>query len=172
MLFRSATLEDKKAAGNIFDSLSIDSMESNQIGVCSVTFKFNDTESADATNFRVGDIVILYRYEKEQVPDACQQMIIRANIEDIGEQQIRLRLRYAQNARIFDDHQDDWWAIEHDMFESSSNALYSGMHSFLSATKSRRDLILLQRDPKIDTSCVLKGNYGNFNTLTDRKSVV
>lgn len=163
-----ATLEDKKAAGNIFDSLSIDSMESNQMGVCSVTFKFNDTESADATNFRVGDIVILYRYEKEQVPDACQQMIIRANIEDIGEQQIRLRLRYAQNARIFDDHQDDWWAIEHDMFESSSNALYSGMHSFLSATKSRRDLILLQRDPKIDTSCVLKGNYGNFNTLTLR----
>lgn len=163
------TIEEKKAAGNIYDNLSIAEYGEDEGGVFSVTLNFGDSVSTDTTNFRTGDIVILYYYGKDEVPDACAQMVFRGNIEEIREKSIVLRLRNSQTDRqIFEKHKDKLWAIEHDMFESSTSSLYCGMHSFLSATKPRRDLILLQREPKIDTTQTIKGSYGSFNTLVTR----
>ena len=163
-----ATLDDKKAAGNIYDGLQLERLERNGKGIGRVTLRFEDTVAADTTNFRTGDIVILYPYRKGQVPDACRQMVIRASIEDMNEDCIIVRLRFAQSEGTFERYRDCLWAIEHDMFESSSNALYGSMHSFLSATRQRRDLLLLQRAPEVDASRVLKGSYGDFDTLTLR----
>ena len=42
------------------------------------------------------------------------------------------------------------------------------MHSFLSASKQRRDLILSQRQPTIDEHVHMRGEYGAFNTLVER----
>lgn len=163
------TIEEKKAAGNIYDNLSVAEYGEDDGGVFSVTLNFRDKISTDTTNFRTGDIVILYYYKEGDVPDACAQMVFRANIEEIRESCIVLRLRNSQtDKKIFEKHKDKLWAIEHDMFESSANSLYSCMHSFLSTTKRRRDLILLQREPEIDNTLSIKGNYGSFNTLVTR----
>ncbi len=163
------TLEEKKAAGNIYDKLLIKDYEEDGGGVRAVTLNFGDKLSADTTNFRTGDIVMLYHYAKGTVPDACAQMVFRANIEEIKEDSITLRLRNRQTDKmVFDSHRDMLWAIEHDLIESSADALYSGMQGFLSATKSRRDLILLQREPDTDTTLKPKGNYGSFDTLVTR----
>ncbi len=163
-----ATLDDKKAAGNIYDGLRLERLERNHKGICRVVFRFEETVAADTTNFRPGDIVILYPYQEGQIPDACRQMVIRASIEDITEDGVVLQLRFAQSERVFERYRDGLWAIEHDMFESSSRALYVGMHSFLSASRRRRDLLLLQRPPEVDASQVLRGSYGDFNTLVLR----
>ena len=163
------TIEEKKAAGNIYDNLSIAEYGEDGGGVFSVTLNFGDSVSTDTTNFRTGDIVILYYYRKGEIPDACAQMVFRGNIEEIRENNIVLRLRNSQtDKQIFEKHKDKLWAIEHDMFESSTNSLYCGMHSFLSATKNRRDLILLQRKPEIDQTKTIKGSYGSFDTLVTR----
>lgn len=165
------TLDEKKAAGNIYDMLTIaDYGHASEGGrVNAVTLDFGDKGAAEAANFRIGDIVILYPYKKGDVPNACAQMVFRGCIEDIREHCVKLRLRDSQaGPRVFERFKDTWWAVEHDMYESSTNSLYSAMHSFLSAPQRRRDLVLMQREPAVDTSRTLKGDYGPFSTLVTR----
>ena len=163
------TLEDKRAAGNIYEDLAIDSFGMNDGMVESLRLKFAFEQSADTSNFRKGDIVILYPYKEGCVPNACAQMVNRASIKDITTDAIEVVLRNSQTDRqVFDVPQGTCWAIEHDMFESSARALYSGLHSFLSASKERRDLLLGQRQPDIDEHIHIRGEYGRFNTLVER----
>lgn len=163
------TPEEKKAAGNIYDELTI-----AHFGLCgesveSVTLRFPEAQSADTSNFRKGDIVILYPYAPGSTPQACAQMVIRASIRDITPEEVEVVLRNPQaDVRVFAHDTEVRWAIEHDLFDSSTGTLYSGLHGFLSATKPRRDLVLSQRKPEIDTTVTLRGDYGNFNPLVLR----
>ena len=163
------TLEDKRAAGNIYENLSIDSFGQNDETVESIRLRFATEQSTDTSNFRRGDIVILYPYKAGSVPNACAQMVNRASIRDITNHGVDLVLRNPQtDRRVFEQNDDTRWAIEHDMFESSVKSLYSGMHCFLSAPQERRDLVLGQRLPTIDTTVHIRGEYGRFNTLVER----
>lgn len=163
------TLEDKKSAGNIYDNLLIIN-DCDKGTVANIKLRFLEPQSADTSNFRIGDIVILYCYKKEEVPDACADMVHRASIVDIKENTIELRLRNPQtDSKIFKNKPEGTlWAIEHDMFESMTSSLYSALHSFLSAPKQRRDLVLSQRMPEIDTTKQIRGDYGNFNELVTK----
>ncbi|MDD7029752.1 MAG: AAA domain-containing protein [Prevotellaceae bacterium] len=169
------TLEDKKTAGNIYDGLTVSEFRNDDEGsaaISGVVLTFNEPQSTDTTNFRIGDIVILYPYnydKKTRIPNACAQMVHRATIVDIRENDIELKLRNSQTDKrtIENKPEGTLWAIEHDMLESMTGSLYSAMHSFLSAPKSRRDLILSQREPICDTSIHRKGEYGAFNTLVE-----
>ena len=163
------TLEDKKSAGNIFDKLRIKDFVCEDEAVSSVILEFTEPQSADAANFRIGDIVILYSYRQDEVPNACADMVIRASIVDMNVEAIELRLRNSQTeSKVFSKPDGTLWAIEHDMLESMTGALFSAMHGFLSGTKSRRDLILAQREPSVDASLTINGEYGRFNTLVTR----
>lgn len=164
------TLEDKRAAGNIYEELTISSFGQNKDGMVeSISLNFAREQSADTSNFRKGDIVILYPYKADATPNACAQMVNRASIKEITTEGVELVLRNSQTDRqVFDTPDGTFWAIEHDMFESSSRALYSAMHSFLSASKQRRDLILSQRQPTIDEHVHMRGEYDAFNTLVER----
>lgn len=169
------TLDDKKTAGNIYDGLTVSEFRYDDEGsaaISGVVLKFDEPQAADTTNFRIGDIVILYPYnydKKTRIPNACAQMVHRATIVDIRENDIELKLRNSQTDKrtIENKPEGTLWAIEHDMLESMTGSLYSAMHSFLSAPKSRRDLILSQREPICDTSIHRKGEYGAFNTLVE-----
>lgn len=169
------TLEDKKLAGNIYDGLSIDGFlfeDDSKSSVSGIRLRFNSPQSADTTNFRIGDIVMLYPYNydnKTRVPNACAQMVHRASIVDMCEDYIELRLRNCQTDKktIENKPEGTLWAIEHDMYDSMAGTLYSALHSFLSAPKPRRDLLLLQRPPEYDTSIQRKGEYGGFNSLVE-----
>lgn len=152
-------LSDKRQAGNIYDRLRLE-------GVSPLTLRFTDTENNDMANFRVGDIVVLYPYRPGTEPDIRRSMVHRATIQQITTETIALQLRAEQtDPMVFYRHEQDEWAIEHDLMEASFQGLYRGMHSFLSAPKERRDLILLQREPLVDTEAQLRGEYGQFNDL-------
>lgn len=164
------SLEEKLLAGNIYDRLTLVSPDSQTTGrISQVVLRFAETADNDMSNFRTGDIVILYPYDRDKEPDARQTMVFRCTIEDLRIDSITLRLRAAQaDGRIFAKEKGRLWAIEHDFIESSYNSLYKGMHAFLSAPRERRDLLLLQREPQSDTTISLKGNYGAFNELSLR----
>ncbi len=164
------TIEDKRAAGNIYEELTIEQFGQNNDGMVeSLKLKFAAEQSADTSNFRKGDIIILYPYKQDAVPNACAQMVNRASIKEITTMGVEVVLRNSQtDKQVFDVPEGTFWAIEHDMFESSARALYSGLHSFLSASKERRDLILSQRKPTIDEHIHKHGDYGHFNTLVER----
>lgn len=153
------SLAEKRQAGNIYDHLSLQ-------GVSPLTFRFTDTVSNDMANFRVGDIVVLYPYATGTDPDIRYTMVHRASIETITADSISLRLRAEQtDPEVFLRHQDDEWAIEHDHMEASYSSQYNSVYSFLSASKERRDLLLLQREPRCDESNMIRGEYGAFNDM-------
>ncbi len=162
--------EEKKFAGNIYDNLTLVSPnEITQGSVEKVTLHFSETKENDMSNFRIGDIVILYPYEKGKEPDARKTMVLKCSIEERTADQIILKLRAPQSdSRVFLHEKGKLWAIEPDFMESSYSSLYKGMHSFLSAPKDRRDLLLLQRAPKTDPCISLKLDHGKFNSLAKK----
>lgn len=164
------SLEEKRSAGNIYDQLELISptpLTKGKIEV--VTLRFTADTDNDMSNFRKGDIVILYPYQPGQEPDVRKTMVFRGTIQKITADTISLKLRATQaDGRVFCKHQGELWAIEHDFFESSYSPLYRAMQAFLTAPKSRRDLLLLQREPETDTTRSLNGDYGNFNELALR----
>lgn len=162
------SLEDKLQTGNIYDRLTLENMP--QSGkVDTLTLRFNENQDNDMSNFRVGDIVILYPYDKNREPNACRTIVFRCTIAEILTDTIKLKLRASQSdPNVFRFYNECNWAIEHDFMESSYGSLYRGMHAFLTAPQQRRDLILLQSEPQTDTSLTLKGDYGYFNDLVLR----
>ncbi len=164
------TLDEKRSAGNIYDHLTMVSPDASTQGrIETVTLRFSETADNDMSNFRTGDIVILYPYMPGEEPDARQTMVFRCTIDAILPDTIRLILRASQtDNRVFLKEQGKLWAIEHDFMESSFSQLYKGMHAFLSAPKSRRDLLMLKRAPETDDSRLLLGDYGAFNELQQR----
>lgn len=167
-----ASLQEKRLAGNIFDDLTLVSPDGSDDGgeVTTVVLKYSGDVDNDMSNFRRGDIVILYAYRHGEEPDARKTMILRCSIADITRDgHVLLTLRHPQSdARLFRHEKGKVWAIEHDFMEVSYGGLYRGMFAFLNAPASRRDLLMFRRDPQTDTSKTLKGDYGAFNELALR----
>lgn len=164
------SLGDKLQSGNIYDNLTLGRLEGESGRVETVELHFSETQDNDMSNFRMGDIVILYPYAEGKEPDACRTLVFRCSIEDIKADTIRLRLRAPQSdPNVLKFHNYYRWAIEHDFMESSYAPLYRGMHAFLTAPQDRRDLLMLQRKPLINEDPVhLVGDYGAFNDLVRR----
>ena len=161
------SLEEKLLAGNIYNNLELVYPTSETTGnISEVTLHFSDDADNDMANFRKGDIVVLYPYSKGKEPDIRRTMVYRGTITLIQTNTITIRLRATQtDAKVFLMHSHHPWAIEHDFMESSYSSLYRGVYAFLSTPKSMRDLLLLQREPTIDSSATLNGDYGKFNDL-------
>lgn len=164
------SVEEKLLAGNIYQSLTLLPPETNDEGIITeVTLHFAETPDNDMANFRPGDVVVLYPYNAGEEPDMRRTMVFRCNVAEIHTDSITLLLRAAQSdAYIFNREIARPWAIEHDFIESSYDVLYRGMHAFLSAPRERRELLLLQREPRTDKECRLRGDYGTFNDLSLR----
>lgn len=163
------SLDLKKSSGNIYDNLSIRELVRNGDAVKSVKLAFGDNADAGVSNFRTGDVVILYPYAEGNVPDACAQMVFRATISDMTPSGIEVRLRNSQmSGRVFDKPASVRWAVEHDFLESSFSPLYRSMQAFLTAPQRRREFILFRREPETDASQTLIGDYKDFNTLVLR----
>ncbi|MBR1517550.1 MAG: AAA family ATPase [Bacteroidales bacterium] len=164
------SLGEKLQSGNIFAHLQLVEPEPEHQGAVSqLHFSYADDSANDMANFRIGDIVIAYPYPEDCAPDARRTFVFRGSIHSLTPTAIVIRLRAPQgDARPILRHAGQPWAIEHDFLESSFSGLYRGVHAFLSAPQERRDLILLQRPPKVDASLSLCGSYGPFDDLALR----
>lgn len=170
----NSTLDERLSAGNIYCDLSLRPISQTEGRVIeAVSFGFSQEQTKDMSNFRKGDIVFFYAYDPaiEGEPNATRHYVFRGSIIDIREDGVEVSLRNSQTrAEVFE---GKVWAMEHDFMESSYRALYQGLQLFLSARKERKDLLLLQRQPAVDTTLQLKGDYatetGNeFNELVLR----
>lgn len=164
------TLEEKLSKGDIYHNLHLISPEQGHDGkVEHLSLAFDKNTDPQASNFRQGDIVVLYPYQKGDLPDVRRHIVYRCVLTEINTHTLRLTLRASQtDARVLLRDKDNLWAIEHDFMESSYGASYRGLHAFLSMPRERRDLLLLRREPHTDTTLTLTGDYGEFNPLVLR----
>ncbi len=164
------SLEEKEQSGAIMTGLTIDipsSMRDQRIE--EVRFEMENQEARYITNLRVSEPVILHPYDPNEEPDLRTTMVIRGSLKSMDKDSVTIRLRAPQSdSRIFDFFQGKKWAMEADFMEAAFSSAYSNVYSFLSAPQQRRDLLLLQRPPKVDLSRKLKGDYGDFNNLSLR----
>ena len=74
-------LPEKLDAGNIYAGLSLSYPDEKHSGpVKELLLDFADDEANDMANFRVGDAVILYQYDKDSEPDARTTMVSDARL--------------------------------------------------------------------------------------------
>lgn len=161
-------LNEKLDAGSICAGLTMESPDPDSLlSVDEIVLRRSDCEHM--TDFREGDIVILYPYAPGSTPDALHDMLFRCTIREITDDLLLLDLRCRQSsAAPFAKWRGCLWAIEHDFMESSYSSVYRGLHALLSAPVDRRSLLMMQRRPAVDTSRKLKGDYGEFNDLVLR----
>ena len=164
------TLDEKLAKGDICHQLRLINPQHGHKGkVEQLTLAIGEGIDLQTTNFRRGDIVVLYPYAEGADPDVRKHIIYRCILSDINTRTITLTLRAPQSdARALLHDTNSLWAIEHDFIEASYGSCYRALHAFLSMPHTRRDLLLLRREPRIDTSMTLQGEYGEFNQLVLR----
>lgn len=164
------TLDDKLLKGDICHRLRLVSPEQGHEGrVEQLILAISEDTDLQTTNFRCGDIVVLYPYAEGTDPDVRRRIVYRCVLSAMTLRTLTLTLRASQtDARVLLRDADSLWAIEHDFMEASYGSCYRALHSFLSMPRERRDLLLLRRQPRVDTSLVLQGEYGEFSSLVLR----
>ncbi len=156
----NCTLDEKRLAGNIFYNLRILNTTRDTVELLTTA-----DDGDYLPNFRVGDVVVLYKYRKDTIPDVRRGMVFRASIAEITTDTLRLQLRAPQsNAVVFRQDDDTMWAVEHDFIESSYGSIYRSLFAFLNAEKDRRDLLLGQRKATADDYQLLIGPPGTGKT--------
>jgi hypothetical protein len=113
------------------------------------------------TDFRVGDLVVLYR-EKIRIE---QQEIIRGKIKYIDREKVEIRL-YGGWRIIEEESKSDFWAIEHDILEGALYTPLASLFDFLQDKSGKKDLFLGMREPNLG---VLPSFYqNNLESIIER----
>lgn len=113
------------------------------------------TSIDESSNFRVGDMVMLYPQTASRPPASTY---ISCIIERLTVNALRLRLRYPQHDKSFLDTPDRLFAIEPAHADAGYTTLYRGLYAFLSLQTERQQLILGQRLPEFDKTKTLASN--------------
>lgn len=167
-------LSDKIQAGNILCGLRLVEPSADYEGsVETITLAIEGAIESEATNFREGDIVVLYPYEAGTEPDVRRQIVFRCSISELNASSIVLQLRAPQaDKRVLRRNAASLWAVEHDLMESGYTSLYRGIYALLCAPKQRIDLVLGRRQPAVDATRQLNNDYtisgSDFNSLALR----
>lgn len=159
--------------GDMYCGLKLKGKEEKNLGYgCGIdllTFCLPKDGNASCSNFRKGDAVLLYSYSKNEEPDVRHGFVIRGKLCSISDCEIIVELNHGQrNRQIFVD-KERLFALEHDYVESSSEMLYQGLYSFLTAPRHRQDLLLNQRKPLLHSKAPLLGDYGRFNSVVQKE---
>lgn len=163
------TLEEKHRVGSIFDDLRLTTEQNEEGEVKVLTLWMEGEQNVEVSDFRKGDIVMVYPYASKEEPDVRQTVVFRGSVASLENDCVRVELAYPQtNAEIFERLGGGRWAVEHDLYDSSFKQLYRSLHAFLSASQARRDLVLLQREPRCTAGREVVGEYGDFDNLVRR----
>jgi DNA replication ATP-dependent helicase Dna2 len=114
----------------------------------SENFKIKRTDrTLKVSNFRVGDIIVLYPLESDGISRPLQHQILNGKIKEIDSEYIKLRFRNKQvNRTYFDKFRH--WAIEHDLRDDSFNVMNQSLFNFLKSDPERKNLLLGLKKPE------------------------
>ena len=140
-LWRISVAEKKENFG-VFDQIKIAEFHGFE-EIPSVTLLLNDALDAatpQVTNFRVGDIVVLYAAPTADASPLHTQ-IFKCTILSLTATHIRLRLRAKQHKTADFKNPNMTWNVEPDVMESGYKQLYANLFAFMSAPQHQRNLL-------------------------------
>lgn len=152
-------LAGKIETGNIYTGLKISQKEksSEYSGYDIVTLSVPEQGDNFLPNFRRGDMVYLYAHRKNEIPDVRNAILFRGSLQEIHSNTIIVRLNDGQqNPDLLS---GDQFAIEHSSSDIGATTAIQGLHTFVTASKERRNLLLGQREPQKDTTIGLTKSY-------------
>lgn len=143
-----STLDEKRDAGEILYDLTIVENHASQAHKAFIILSIPQYEETFLPNFRNGDVVVLYE-RNNGTDNVTNKMVFKGNIESITDNELRIRLRAAQqNPLVFPENSR--YAVEHDTMDTTFRSMYLGLSSFMDANPERRELLLGQRPPRFD----------------------
>ena len=143
-----STLDEKRDAGEILYDLTIVENHASQAHKAFIILSIPQYEETFLPNFRNGDVVVLYE-RNNGMDNVTNKMVFKGNIESITDNELRIRLRAAQqNPMVFPENSR--YAVEHDTMDTTFRSMYLGLSSFMDANPERRELLLGQRPPRFD----------------------
>ena len=143
-----STLDEKRDAGEILYDVTIVENHASQAHKAFIILSIPQYEETFLPNFRNGDVVVLYE-RNNGMDNVTNKMVFKGNIESITDNELRIRLRAAQqNPLVFPENSR--YAVEHDTMDTTFRSMYLGLSSFMDANPERRELLLGQRPPRFD----------------------
>jgi len=130
--------EQKRQRYRLLSPLEVDSAEFDVI-------RFVAPKDDYISNFRVGDVVVLY---KNNLPIQKQQ-IVRGQISDFNDDTVEVSIRGGLRLPPGQLHECTW-SMENDIMEASLYSPLSSLFSFLQSLPSTRELWLGLREPQTD----------------------
>lgn len=155
-------LSEKRETGNIFTSLYIINKVKSTAdsGYDLITLSIPSQGDDFLPNFRRGDMVYLYAYSQGNEPDVRRSILFRGIITDIHTQRVTVFLNDAQsNPECLPTDKDIRYAIEHCASDASTNAAIRALYELITAPQQRRNLLLAQQQPRINTDLRLHRSY-------------
>lgn len=130
-------------------------------------YTFNITGELGASNFREGDIAVLYPLEEDGSARPLQHQILKCTINALTPYQVTVTLRSRQ-LRLADLQVHKLWALEHDYLDTNFDTMYSSLYDFINAKAERRALLLGQRAPRVGAAPILRLDYKRQLTETQK----
>lgn len=143
-----STLDEKRDAGEILYDLTIVENHASQAHKAFIILSIPQYEETFLPNFRNGDVVVLYE-RNNGMDNVTNKMVFKGNIESITDNELRIRLRAAQQSPLVFP-ENSRYAVEHDTMDTTFRSMYLGLSSFMDANPERRELLLGQRPPRFD----------------------
>lgn len=157
------TYEEKLADGDIIGNLKLQSFAADDgCGYDTLTFALPSLDTTDVPNFRRGDMILFYVRDTESDSVATRQ-VHKGTLLHIDNHAIHIGLRQHQHsADVFS--LTATYAMEHDVSDSASSALYRNLYALLCAPLQRQRLILGMEPPQTDATQRLCGHYPGEDT--------
>ena len=169
-------LDQKHEMGYIYIGLTIAEKQQSTSynGYDTITLSVPNQGNDFMPDFRRGDMVYLYAYPADKQPDATKAILYKGVLTEIRTEHITVHLNDGQqNAAVFEDssyatsndqqqkteQKDYFWAVEHASSDVNSNASMSMLYAFITAEQDRKDLLLGQREPRINKTRQLSRSY-------------
>jgi len=158
-------LSEKQEQGNIIMPLNIVKREKTDPdgGYDCITLRFVTIPNASplgTLNFRPGDMVYLYQYDEE--PDVRKSILYKGSLDDFRDGEVIIHLNDGQQNESVFAPSEKTWAIEHGSSDVGISGNIRSLHQFIQASRSKKDLLLGQRVPEVDTSLTLTKTYNPY----------
>ena len=158
-------LSEKQEQGNIIIPLNIVKREKTDPdgGYDCITLRFVTIPNASplgTLNFRPGDMVYLYQYDEE--PDVRKSILYKGSLDDFRDGEVIIHLNDGQQNESVFAPSEKTWAIEHGSSDVGISGNIRSLHQFIQASRSKKDLLLGQRVPEVDTSLTLTKTYNPY----------